>query len=61
MTQYVYGVLTANNGVIDTANTLRGAKCHATRNGYSKVYKRNAMTGFVSASAIKVDGKWIDA
>jgi len=36
----VYGVITDTGEMIDTSATLHGAKCFATRNGYTRVGRR---------------------
>jgi len=57
-----YGVLSSiDSGYTDTSLTLRGAKIHATRNGYTKVYIRFANGYNIERVARKVDGKWINS
>lgn len=54
----VYGT-TNNEGIhYDTSNTLRGAKCYATRNGYNNVSKRVGYNVFIVAE--KINNKWVN-
>lgn len=55
----VYGVLDSNNCHIDTSNTEKGAKRHATLNGYEKVSIRYNCGYHVEVIAEKVNGKWV--
>jgi len=56
-----YGVLNQDtSGYIDTSRTLQGAKNHATRNGYSKVYIRFNNGYHIERVASKINGKWIN-
>jgi len=52
-----YGVITSNNYQIDTSKTLRGAKNHATRHGYTLVSKRIGYN--VSILEERIDNKWV--
>ena len=53
----VYGVV--DNGIhIDVSNTERGAKCYATRHGFSIVSVRVNCGYFVAIIAERVNGKW---
>ena len=57
--QDVFGVI--SNGVhIDASNTLRGAKCFATRNGYSTVSIRYNGGYIAKEVATKRGGKWVN-
>ena len=52
----VYGVVDKYGTHTDISNTLHGAKCYATRNGYTTVSKR---VGYNTRTiAEKVNGKW---
>jgi hypothetical protein len=56
--QNTYGVL--SNGVhVDVSNTLHGAKCYATRHGYTTVTIRYNGGYIASEIAHKHKGKWI--
>ena len=58
-TMNAYGVLC--NGVhVDVSSTLRGAKCFATRNGYTTVTVRYNMGYIAREIAHKYKGKWVD-
>jgi len=58
MDNSIYGCLDRDDCLIDTALTLRGAKCHATRNGYTKVGRR---VGYNVINVWeKVNGKWVE-
>jgi len=52
----VYGIVNKDGTHTDVSNTLHGAKCYATRNGYTTVSKR---VGYNTRTiAEKVNGKW---
>ena len=53
-----FGVNSINQGYIDTAKTERGAKNHATRNGYDAVYIRFNGGYHIELVATKHNGKW---
>ena len=53
-----YGTLDSSNCHHDTSNTLRGAKCYATRNGYDQVSIRYSCSMTVAVIAKKMGGKW---
>lgn len=59
MKKHTYGISTDRTGYIDVSNTLLGAKQHATRNGYDKVYVRYDSGYVVALVAEKIQGKWI--
>jgi len=52
----VYGIVNKDGTHTDVSNTLHGAKCYATRNGYTTVSKRVGYN--VRLVAEKVNGKW---
>jgi len=57
-----FGVLNQEtSGYIDTSSTERGAKNHATRHGYTKVYIRFNNGYHIRRVASKVAGKWVAA
>lgn len=61
MSQHTYGCNCSISGYFDVSNTLRGAKCWATRNGYSEVYIRFNYGYHVELKATKNEQeKWID-
>lgn len=53
----IYGVLDRNNCHIDTSLSEKGAKRHATNNGYNTVSYRNDYN--VTIVANKVNGRWV--
>jgi hypothetical protein len=54
----IYGIL--SDGVHhDVSKTLHGAKCYATRNGYTTVTIRYNCGYIVSEVAHKFCGKWV--
>lgn len=53
-----YGVLDRNDCHTDVSNTLRGAKCYATRHGYSTVSVRYGCGYDVSPLAFRANGRW---
>jgi ABC-type phosphonate transport system ATPase subunit len=53
----VYGI-TYNGIHTDTSNTERGAKCYATRNGFTTVSVRFNCGYVVAIIAERVNGKW---
>ena len=53
----IYGVLDSNDCQIDTSLTERGAKRHATLNGYNKISYRTEY--YVTRVSEKVNGKWV--
>ena len=55
-----YGINSILTGYRDTSNTERGAKNHATRNGYNEVYIRFNNGYHVERVATKVNNKWIN-
>lgn len=57
MSQIIYGVLNSELCLIDTSKTERGAKQHATRNGYNLIGFRVGYNAFILAE--KINGKWI--
>jgi hypothetical protein len=57
MSQIIYGVLNSELCLIDTSKTERGAKQHATRNGYNLVGFRVGYNAFILAE--KINGKWV--
>ena len=58
MNTIAYGVAGSDGGFIETSATLKGAKNHATRNGYDAVYKMHRVTWAVWKVAQKVGQKW---
>jgi len=52
----VYGVVDKYGTHTDISNTLHGAKCYATRNGYTTVSKRVGYN--VRLLSEKINGKW---
>jgi len=57
MSQIIYAVLNSELCLIDTSKTERGAKQHATRNGYNLVGFRVGYNAFILAE--KINGKWV--
>jgi len=55
-----YGIHSTTSGYIDTSNTERGAKNHATRNGYNEVYIRFNNGYHIELVSTKVNNKWIN-
>ena len=55
---WLYGVCGRDGGFIATSKTERGAKNHATRNGYSEVYKMHQVSWAVILVSEKINGKW---
>ena len=55
----VYGTTDSEGIHTDTSNTLRGAKCYATRNNYTNVSKRVGYSVFVVAK--KINNKWVNS
>lgn len=53
----IYGVLNSELCLIDTSKTERGAKNHATRNGYNLIGFRVGYSVFISHE--KINGKWV--
>lgn len=60
MNNIAYGVVGYDGGFIETSTTLKGAKNHATRNGYTEVYKMHRVSWAVWNVAQKVGKKWVD-
>ncbi len=56
-----YGVLGRDGGFIETSATSRGAKNHATRNGYAEVYAMHCNSWAVWLVATKTDKGWKNA
>jgi len=56
----MYGINSATSGFIHTSNTERGAKSHATRNGYNNIYYCCPRSWVVVLEATKVNGKWVN-
>ena len=54
----IYGVLDSNSCHIDVSTTERGAKCYATRHGYTSVSVRHNCGNCVTILAFKALGKW---
>lgn len=55
-----YGVCDADETHTDVSKTLRGAKCYATRNGYSLVSVRFGCSFNAQILEEKINGKWVD-
>jgi hypothetical protein len=55
----IYGICGADGGFIQTARTERGAKNHATRNGYFEVYAMNDVSWVVWLVAEKHVEGWL--
>ena len=55
--QNTYGVL-LNGAHVDVSNSLHGAKCFATKNGYSTVTIRYNCGYIAKEIAHKYNGKW---
>ena len=53
----IYGVLDANDCLIDISRNEQAAKRHATTNGYTKVGYRVGYNAFISAE--KINNKWV--
>ena len=53
----IYGILNAEDCHIDVSNSLHGAKCYASRNGYKKISERVGYN--VVRTWAKVLGKWV--
>ncbi len=58
MANYMYGVLSNTGGYIETSKTERGAKCYATRHGYSRIGKRDTNHYLPVHIASRVNGAW---
>jgi len=54
----MYGILDSSNCHIDVSSSLHGAKCYATRHGYSVVSYRHNSGYMVSVRSEKINGKW---
>lgn len=54
-----YGIYSKDNGYIDTSKSERGAKNHATRNGYKEVYARFNSGMDVILVSRNIKNKWI--
>lgn len=54
--QPIFGVLDRNDCHIDISLSLKGTKRVATKEGYTKVSRRNDM--YVTIVAEKINGKW---
>lgn len=61
MNNNTYGINSKTSGYIDTSTTLRGAKNHATRHGYTEVYIRYNNGYHVELEATKQGNKWVNA
>ncbi len=58
MSNIIYGVCV--NGIHhDVSKSLRGTKCHATREGHTVISRRNFMNGAVRVWCTKIDGQWM--
>lgn len=55
---WIYGVPGSDGGHIDTANTERGAKSKATRDGYTVITRRHVHSWAVETVAHKRGGHW---
>jgi len=60
----VYGINSKTSGFIETSTTERGAKNHATRNGYKAVYRMCKYSWLVTLVSVFVadyglNGKWM--
>jgi hypothetical protein len=58
---HAFGIVSKENGYIDTSNSLLGAKNHATRNGYKRVFKRFNGGYHVELATDKTCGFWVDS
>ena len=56
-----YGVATKTSGYVDTSRTERGAKNHATRNGYNAVFVRFNSGYDTALVAFRTNKGWCDA
>jgi len=56
----MYGILDYDGGFIHTSNTEKGAKQHATRNGYTVIYWCSPRSWAVCEWASKATGKWVN-
>lgn len=54
-----YGINSKDNGYLDTSKTERGAKNHASRNGYKEVYARFNCGMDVILVSKNVNGRWV--
>lgn len=54
----IYGVVSSTGEHYDVSKTERGAKCFATRNGYTKVSVRHRGGLIAQILAVKSSGKW---
>jgi len=54
----IYGVLDANDCLIDISRNEAATKRHATINGYTKVGYRVGYNAFISAE--KINNKWVN-
>jgi len=52
----IYGILDRNDCHIDISLSLKGTKRVATKDGYTKVSRRNDY--YVTVVAEKINGKW---
>ena len=56
----IYGVCFKSTGAyVDTSASLQGAKNHATRHGYTEVYRRDCCGYHIELVATKFNGRWI--
>jgi hypothetical protein len=54
----MYGIACGTDNIhYDVSHTERGAKNYATRNGYTKVTKRNGYNALIISE--KKNGKWV--
>lgn len=54
----MYGICSEQSGFIQTSKTEKGAKQHATRNGYGSIYYCSPHSWSVFELARRVGGKW---
>lgn len=58
MKNVCYGILGRDGGFIETSTTERGAKNHASRNGYSEVYAFHRVSWAVWKVSTKTTNRW---
>lgn len=58
MSEYVYGIHNAAGNFITTAMSTHGAKCYASRNNYTEIYKMHMVRCTVEMVARYEKGRW---
>ncbi len=56
-----FGIVSKENGYIDISSSLLGAKNHATRNGYTQIFKRFNSGYHVELASDKTLDYWVDS